>query len=208
LNIRFISTTIPMFNIKFILTTIIIHLSLGALSQEFKGVGLIGLNLSQIDGDTMHGFDRAGLSLGAKLYFQTNQKYNIALEMLYSQRGSAPSLSKLNDPRSIKLNFIELPMVLTFNDWYIEKDKYYKVGVDVGLGYSYLFGINAPYYNEDHFRRHELGYLIGAYLRFNKKIGINVRYSSSFSNVYKNPIDDLSVLKSYFLTLRSEIYFN
>jgi hypothetical protein len=180
----------------------------GYSQSGFKGIGIIGVNLSQLDGDTLYGFKRAGLTIGGKIYFQTAKKYNLTLEMLYSQRGSAPSLTKTNDPRSIKLNFIELPVTYMLHDWYIEKDNYYKVSIEGGLSYSYLFDKVAPYYVDNNFNQHELNYLLGATLRFNKKIGLGMRYTSSLGNIYKNPQVIENKLKSYFLTLRSEIYFN
>jgi hypothetical protein len=183
--------------------------SILCLAQDgFKGVGIVGLNLSQLDGDTLHGFDRAGLSVGGKLYYQTSKNYNWTLEMLYSQRGSAPTLAKIDDPRSVRLRFVELPVTFMLNDWYIEKDGYYKVSVESGLSYSYLFQTKAPYYDENNFNTHELNYLVGATLRFTKKIGLGLRYTSSFGNIYVNPTVGENKLKSYFLTLRTEIYLN
>lgn len=177
-------------------------------TQGFKGVGVVGVNLSQLDGDTLFGFDRGGLSLGGKIFYQTNKKYNIALEMLYSQRGSAPSYSKTSNPRSVALHFFEIPITAMLHDWYIEKDKYYKVGIEGGLSYGYLFRIDAPFYNESNFNQHELSYLLGVGLRFTKKIGVGLRYTSSLGNIYQNPDVSENKLKSYFLTLRTEFYFN
>lgn len=195
-------------NCKLILSMIILMSYYFGMAQGFKGTGLIGLNLSQIDGDTLYGFDRAGLSIGGSLHYDLNKKYNIALEILYSQRGSAPSYGKTDDIKSLGLGFIELPVVASIHDWYIEKGDFYKVRAEAGLSYGYLFSIKAPLYNEDFFNKSDLSYILGAGLRFNKKIGMAIRYTAPFGKLYQNPDVIENKLTSYFLTLRGEIYLN
>jgi hypothetical protein len=191
-----------------ILTPYIIMMPLKNYSQGFEGVGLIGLNLSQLDGDTLYGFDRIGLSAGASLQYDFRKKFNIALEALYSQRGSSTSLFKSDATKGISLSFIELPIVASIYDWYIDKANFYKVRLDAGLSYGYLFRFKAPQYNDDYFNRHDVSYILGAAYRFNKKLGISLRYTAPFGLVYQNPTKLENKLTSYFLTLRGEIYFN
>jgi hypothetical protein len=179
-----------------------------SMAQGFKGTGLLGVNLSQVDGDTLYGFDRAGLSIGGSLHYDIKEKYNIGLEILFSQRGSAPSFTKTNDERSIALSFIEIPVVASLHDWYVEKGDYYKVRAEAGLSYGYLFSIKAPLYVDEYFNRSDISYVLGAGLRFNKKIGIALRYTAPFGKIYQNPDKIENKMTSYFLTLRGEIYFN
>ena len=107
----------------------------------------------------------------------------------------------------IKLNYFEFPVVFSIRDWFIEEKSFYKVRADVGLSYGYLFGIDAPGYDETNFKTHDVSYLIGAGINFTKRFGMSLRYTSSFIKVYKTDNVEDTGLLSYFLTLRSEYSF-
>lgn len=179
-----------------------------SFSQGFKATGILGLNASQIDGDDSYGFHKLGLSAGARLAYATDKSYDISLEMLYSQRGSLVKSTDGNLPNfKIKLNYFEFPLVFSLRDWYIEEDAFYKVRAEAGISYGYLFGIDAPGYDEANFNTHDVSYLIGAGLNLTKRMAISLRYTSSFFKVYKvQDVEDRGLL-SYFLTLRTEYSF-
>ncbi|MFZ1749084.1 MAG: hypothetical protein WAU01_02785, partial [Saprospiraceae bacterium] len=61
-------------------------------AQHFKATAILGINASQIDGDTLFGYNKAGITAGARLSYQNTGKIDVALEMLYSQRGSSVSI--------------------------------------------------------------------------------------------------------------------
>jgi len=194
-----------------IVTLIIIFSSVfttNGLCQGFKATGIVGLNASQIDGDDSYGFHKLGWSVGARLSYATEKSYDISLEMLYSQRGSLvkPVDDKIPNFK-IKLNYFEFPVIFSLRDWYIEESSYYKVRADVGVSYGYLFGIDAPGYDESTFKTHDVSYVIGAGLNFTKRFGMSLRYTSSFFKVYNTPDVEDTGLLSYFLTLRSEYSF-
>lgn len=176
--------------------------------QGFKATGIVGLNASQIDGDDSYGFHKLGWSAGARLAYATDKSYDLSLEMLYSQRGSLvkPIDDKIPNFK-IKLNYFEFPVVFSIRDWYIEESSFYKVRADLGVSYGYLFGIDAPGYDEASFKTHDVSYLIGAGINFTKRFGMSLRYTSSFFKVYKSADVEDSGLLSYFLTLRSEYSF-
>lgn len=193
--------------------SIIIFLLVGVLSihgnsQGFKATGIVGLNASQIDGDDSYGFHKFGLSAGASLSYVTDKNYDLSLEMLYSQRGSLvkPLDDKIPNFK-IKLNYFEFPVVFSLRDWYIEESNFYKVRADIGVSYGYLFGIDAPGYEEANFKTHDVSYVIGAGLNFTKRFGMSLRYTSSFFKVYNSSDLEDTGLSSYFLTLRSEYSF-
>ena len=180
--------------------------SSNVMAQRFKAAAILGVNASQIDGDSLYGFDKLCLTVGARLSYINNTKFDLALEMLYSQRGASSSIFKSNDPKKIKLNFLEIPVIISLRDWYIEKESYYKVRAETGLSYSYLFGVNTPGFDATALGKSDISWLIGAGINFTKRIGFSIRYTSSFLDIYKDK-PDLITFKSYFITFRSEYNF-
>lgn len=175
-------------------------------SQRFKAMGVFGANTAQIDGDTLYGFKKLGITAGARLSYSNEKVWDIALEMLYSQRGSSENLFNTNKGRNINLNFIEWPLIFSIRDWYQESEKYYKVRAEAGLSYGYLFGAEANGYDVSEVLKHDVSWLLAAGLNFTKRLGISMRYTSSFSNLYDGPRNDIRY-KSYFLTFRTEYQF-
>lgn len=175
-------------------------------SQRFKAAAIIGTNLSQIDGDNLYGFKKIGLTAGGRLSYANEKTLDVALEMLYSQRGSAVNFFNNTDQEKIKLNYLEIPIVLSLRDWYIEKDGYYKVRAEGGLSYGYLFGAGATGFDVSVLKNHDISWLLGIGLNVNKKLGFALRYTSSFTDMYNDPADVVT-FKSYFITFRTEINF-
>ncbi len=187
-----------------------ILLSLSALNQastqtqKFKAMAIVGLNASQIDGDNLYGFHKLGIQTGGRLSYQNSKILDVAMEMLYSQRGSAVRIFGNKEGDKISLQYIELPLLVSVRDWLIEEGGYYKVRAEAGLSYGYLFGVQSPGYNEVYFRQHDLSWLIAAGIQFTKRVGCSLRYTSSFGNMYRDPAAGAGSLQGYFLTLRGE----
>ena len=80
-----------------------------APSQRFKAGILVGFNGSQINGDASAGFNKLGLVAGVRGVTVINEKMEISIELLYSQRGSRSELfnsTNTNIPFKIELNYI------------------------------------------------------------------------------------------------------
>ena len=176
-------------------------------AQRFKAAAIVGANASQIDGDNLYGFNKLGVSAGGRLSYVNNKSLDFAMEMLISQRGSAVKVFNNNEGDKINLNYVELPLIVSIRDWYIENKGYYKVRAEGGLSYGYLFSAKAAGYKEEYFRKSDVSWLLGAGVQFNKMVGLSIRYTSSLFNMYKDPSADNSVLKGYFITVRSEFNF-
>jgi len=175
-------------------------------AQGFKATGVFGGNISQIDGDTLYGFHKAGLTGGVRLSYNNDQPYDIVLEMLYSERGAATNILSPDKTRGITLSYLEFPVLVSLRDWYIEGDDYYKVRAEAGLAYSVLFRTNAPNYDEAAFKSYDVNWIIGAGLNLTPRVGVSLRYTSSFLKIYDKLNPNLP-FKSYFLTLRGEFTF-
>jgi len=105
--------------------------SLITQAQRFKGGILLGINASQIDGDTWGGYYKMGLVGGA--YVKTNfiDKWGGQLEIKYSSKGSANGFG-VAYPVKIRLQYIDLPVLATYEA--IDNLK-----VQAGISLNYLF---------------------------------------------------------------------
>ena len=128
-------------NMKYIIITLIwsaFLLNDLTAQRGFKGSVVAGINLSQIDGDNLVGFRKAGLSAGLKVSFLLKKKLFGNVEILYSQRGSGPTLFSGNGPIT-DLNYFELPLYVSIKDWFIEDGQYHKLSGDIGISLGRLF---------------------------------------------------------------------
>ena len=179
----------------------------------FEGSAILGINASQIDGDDLAGYNKLGIAAGLKISFPLKKNFDGNIEMLYSQRGSQSKLipGQTTGLRSITLNYFEMPLFVTLNDWYIEKEDYHKVGVDLGISPAYLFDVASqdPIYQDSlgGFKKLDLSLLVGLYYAIGPHWAFNFRFTNGIVKVYKDPNNSINALRSYFLTFRSEYTF-
>jgi hypothetical protein len=78
-------------------------------AQNFTGHIKAGLNISQIDGDAIEGFNKPGLKAGAGVSFQLVEDVFICGELEYTQKGSR---NGENDPiyQWIRLSYLQMPI--------------------------------------------------------------------------------------------------
>ena len=195
--------------IKKVLPSFFLFLLFGVAisAQGFRGTALIGTNIAQIDGDDWAGFDKFGITAGGRLTYITDNNIDFSLEMLYSQRGAAEKRFAKGDDKNINLNYFEVPLIVSLKDWSIDNGSYFKVRAEAGLSFSYLFDIKNTRFAEENFRKQDLSWLLGVGYQFSKRIGLGLRYTSSFLKIYNDPDTETDILKSYFITARMEFYF-
>jgi len=85
------------FNMKFrplLISCFLITIFCAQLEAQpgFRGSAIVGLNLAQLDGDDLVGFNKTGVTSGLKVAFDLKSKLEGNVEILYSQRGSSESL--------------------------------------------------------------------------------------------------------------------
>jgi hypothetical protein len=175
--------------------------------QKFIATAVVGLNAAQIDGDSLYGFKKAGIHVGGRVSYINNKSFDLALEMLYSQRGSSRLFSNNKPADLISANYVEFPLVINLRDWYIQDKQFFKIRAELGLSYGYLVGIKSEKYDVNRFNKHDVSWLLGCGMRFTPFWGLGLRYTTSFSNMYKDQAAAIEKFKSYFLTFRSEFYF-
>ena len=109
-------------------------------AQIIKGEVFAGGNLCQVDGDECYGFKKIGVNAGAGALIPFTSWLDLGLEVMFSQKGafkrdSITYNSSYPHAYNLKLNYVEIPLMLYFTD---------KGNVSAGVGVSYgrLVGIN------------------------------------------------------------------
>jgi hypothetical protein len=153
-------------------------------AQVIKGALIGGFNLSQVDGDQVYGFHKFGINAGASAIIPLKNRFSIALEILYSQKGSFQSTlypyADSTGKYKLRLNYAEVPVLIQYND---------KGGFTFSAGMSYgrLVHVAEEQYN-----------------RKDKKIEWdNVHLNDG---TYKN--DDFEILGDLRVRLYEGFYFN
>ena len=81
-------------------------------AQEFNAGILAGLSTSQVSGDNLGGFNKAGLILGGFVNRDINSLLSLQIEMMFVQKGSSNPKPE-NLLGEIHLDYIETPIILT-----------------------------------------------------------------------------------------------
>ena len=153
------------------------------LAQRFKGGLIAGANFSQIDGDDLAGFHKPGLNAGAYVSAILADRWQLSIEMLFSQQGSKWSSNDgLNTAfDKIALNMVEVPLILNFEEW--------KFHVQAGASYARLIDSSIiSITGEDVSDTIELNsnvfsYVLGVTFFSNDKLGYNFRWFKAFNDL-------------------------
>lgn len=156
-----------------------------AQAQRFEAGVVAGLNLSQVDGDRLAGFNKPGFNAGGKVAAILSDRWQMSLEFLFSQQGA--SRGKYDDPFSaydkIRLNLVEVPVMINFKEW--------KFHLSGGVAYARLIDYqiidslgndvtDLQMYNENLF-----SLVFGGTYYFREKAGFEVRWSRALNDLQK-----------------------
>jgi len=180
--------------------------------NKFKAAAVGGFTAAQLGGDSISGYEKLGFTLGAKLGYPLNERLELNFELLYSQRGSRKNLGFSNSGDNVTfLNYLEIPVYVTFNDWKIEKEGYYKVGIFGGLSYGYLISATStnPLLSgrENEFNQNDISARVGVYYAFTKTLTLRTYYTDSFVKLVEGNLFNTESLDSFFWTFRLEYNF-
>jgi hypothetical protein len=171
-------------------------------AQQIKGEVIAGLNLSQVDGDEIYGFHKAGLNAGLGAVVPLGKNFSFSIETLYNQKGShqgqqyEDSVTNPNTGKTefwtgeykLKLDYLEVPVLFHFTDKNI---------ISAGFGFSYGRLVNVKEYehgrqvdtttlNGGPYDRNDYNVLVDLNFRIHKKIPkfrMNIRYAYSMSKI-------------------------
>jgi hypothetical protein len=103
-----------------------------AQAQKFSGEILGGAVGSQVSGDQLSGFNKAGIIAGGGVRTGLGENTSLGFRILYFQKGSRkPSKLDQGDPSyyRLRLNYIEVPVLLRFG---LIKNFYAEAGISAG----------------------------------------------------------------------------
>ena len=156
-------------------------------AQRFNASILAGVNLSQIDGDDLIGYNRLGINVGGKVAAVLTKRLELNFELLYSQKGS--NRNRTDSFRStfddIRLNFVEVPVYISFSDW--------KFKINAGMSYGRLIDYSVNDFVEGDvtesfdFNSDIFSFIVGATYYFRENFGLNIRWSNTLSNIQADP---------------------
>lgn len=182
--------------------------------QRFKAGLVFGLNASQIRGDEFAGYKKLGLHGGLRATAMLKDKMDLIIEMLYSQRGSFQRLPNNPDgDMKINLQYAEVPIMLSYKDWYIEEEDFYKVQAIAGFSYGRLIEATAVASFHDteveKFNVNDYSFTVGADVFLTKHFAIGSRWTRSINLLYNNKKhnENLDGLIGYFLSFRGMYVF-
>lgn len=152
-------------------------------AQRFQAGVVAGVNLSQIDGDRLAGFNQPGLAAGAKVATILSDRWQVSLELLYSQQGARRT--NKDDPFSayekIRLNFVEVPVLINFKEW--------KFHLSGGIAYNRLIsskiidasGVDVTDLQD--FKENVFALVLGGIYYFREDMGMEVRWMRSLTDL-------------------------
>ena len=145
-------------------------------AQEFNAGILSGLSTTQVSGDNLAGYNKAGLIIGGFVNRDISQSLALQIEMMYIQKGSSnPKVENLI--AEINLEYIEIPLVLILKSSE-------KINLDFGIHISALIdGYYKDIYgileNQIEFSDYEFGAIGGIAYKLNEKMSLCTRLSNS-----------------------------
>ena len=155
-----------------------------SIAQNFGGGIILGVSSSQVGGDNLGGFDKAGLLIGAFTNKLISESISLQLEMNFIMKGSnnaemSNTQHKDFAREDISLSYLELPLLVKYHQSSL-------LDIEAGMLFAYLIkgyynDLNGriPYNNTNPFIKYDIGALLGLSYKYSKKINFNTRISNS-----------------------------
>ena len=164
-------------------------------AQNFGGGVIIGISTSQVGGDNLAGFNKAGPIIGIFANRKASNLLELQMEMAYIHKGSNnPNMNNTQHSNSplpdIFLSYIEIPFLLKYkhNE---------RLEIEGGLQTAYL--ING-YYRDIYgkiewggtnpFINYDIGLLLGMSYKYSDRISLNTRISNSIIPIGQEDYQD------------------
>jgi len=193
------------FKPTYLIILIILFSGLQLKAQIIKGEAIVGLNLTQVDGDEVFGFHKFGANVGAGVMipFGKKGKWDVSIEALFTQKGSSQK-PRYNDSLSngevitgeykLRLNYVEVPVLVMFTD---------KELISFGAGFSWgrLVGakewehgqrIYSTTWNSGTYKPNDFSILGDIRIRLWQALKLNLRYQYSLVKIRTREFEDLS----------------
>jgi hypothetical protein len=162
-------------------------------AQKFKGGFYLGMTASQVHGDNLGGYDKAGLNAGFYTAINITPNARLALELAFLQKGAKEPPSDTSNFYKLSLGYFEIPLLFQYR-W---RDLSFEIGPALDIN---------VYSNEawDGFERESippyntlsLTGIVGVSWHFTEKVHINFRTNNSLTSIRDgnaNPADNPSI---------------
>jgi len=177
--------------IRKIVIIIIVFLSFTAQSQDFSAGVQLGMTGTQVTGDGLSGFNKAGMFAGVYVSRPLGRLGSGQLEINFIQKGSrknAKPSDGIYDAYLLRMNYIEVPVMYKFK---IIKP----LEVEVGLQLAYLinyreFDEHGEFYPDPSIpdlKKFDLSAFAGLHYKINDKWGVSFRYAYSIIPLRPKP---------------------
>lgn len=165
-------------------------------AQIIKGEAILGMNLTQVDGDEVYGFKKVGANIGAGVMvpFGKRGRWDVSFETIFTQKGSkqGPQYNdSLNDGRVItgeyklNLNYVEVPVLVMYTDKEF-------ISFGAGLSWARLVGVKEYEHgqlvetttvNSGTYSKNDFSILADFRIRIYKSLKFNLRYQYSLLKI-------------------------
>lgn len=163
----------------YLLATFIFQPAIFPVSAQGFRLGLRGgITATQVDGDQLQGFDKAGLLGGLTLTRQVSERTGLGMEMLFIQKGSRKPVDKEdNSFYLMRLTYIEVPFLVRWD-----------AGKKIVLETGPAFGVLVASMEKDQigvinyappFEKREYSFHAGMGYRLSEQMVFDARYSFS-----------------------------
>jgi hypothetical protein len=175
--------------LKRVIISVFILFSINAIGQQFKGGidgGIIG---SQVTGDLLGGFNKAGVKAGGYVSLRLNDLSSVQMELNFIQKGSRKNPSQQPDSTMdystylLRLNYIEMPLHYRYQ---FRKTIMFEGGISMGVLVNAQELRNGIEDMPVPFKKYDLSWEMGVFYEILEGIQVNLRYSYSILAVRRH----------------------
>ena len=154
-------------------------LAISSNAQNFGGGIIAGISTSQVSGDQLGGFNKAGFLVGAFTNKSISPLLSLQMEMTYIQKGSDNPKMNENSISDISLSYVEIPLLLKYQ-------QSNTIAIEGGIETAFLISssdndiygkISAT--NTREFNTTDIGIFIGLDYSISPRLRLNSRISNS-----------------------------
>ena len=164
--------------------------------QNFYGGLIAGGTMSQIGGDDRGGYHKVGIVGGAFAGLNLTEYFDVQMELKYIQKGSLSNDIENrpgSDPFLIKLDYIDLPIVFSYNLKNININEFNLKPLNLEFGLSFDFLVNArqemlglEVTASDPWRKVVLNTVLGGRFDINDDFAIGLRTINAMTSICKS----------------------
>ena len=163
-------------------------LSTSIHAQNFGGGLILGLSSSQVSGDKLGGFNKAGILAGVFAKKSISENLSIQMEITYIQKGSRNPDN--TTPHEYDLDYVEIPLFLKYQTKYqLKIEAGFLTGILINQ-IEYSNGMKLTNISNGNFNKFDFGIGIGIDYSISEKLTLNSRISNT---LFFSPTREYSV---------------